>query len=206
MKSSDNQSGITLIELLVAMTIMVVITGMIILTWSSLQKSFSFTSRSDEQRELTRDAVSRIAREIRDLQGPAGLEPVVAAEPNKFSFYSSFNLQNQLPASQPKATIYTYVPGTKDPEDGIIYRQRDNGPSVPIMRNVVNGARTPIFSYVIYRGGEQFPVDPLTVLEPQDMQSIVSVEIHVISDLNPEKGPRPFDLRTSAQLRNLRLH
>lgn len=203
MKSSDNQSGLTLIELLVAMTIMAVVAGMIILTLFSLQKSYSFTTSSDEQRELTRDAVSRIAREIRDLQGPAGLEPVVAAKPNRFSFYSSFNVPNQLPTSQPKATIYTYVPGPEDPEDGIIYRQRDNGPSVPIMRNVVNGAGTPIFSYVIYSGGKQVPVP--TVTGP-DMQSIVSVEIHVISDLNPEKGPRPFDLRTSAQLRNLRLH
>jgi prepilin-type N-terminal cleavage/methylation domain-containing protein len=211
-RRNDKQSGITLIELLVAMTIMTVVAGMIIFTLFSLQKSYSFTTTSDEQREFTRDAVSRITREIRDIQGPAGLEAVVAAEPYEFSFYTSFNLPNQLPSSQPKAARFTY-----DPATDTIYRQRDgtdedssadNEPRVAVIRNVMNGdvpagSSTPVFRYVIYQDGHQVPLDRVT---GPDMQSIVSVEMHVISDLNPDKAPYYFDLRTSAQLRNLRLH
>ena len=212
MRSTKHQTGLTLIELLVAMTIMAVVSAMIILTWFSLQKSYSFTANSNEQREHARDAVARMAREIRDLQAPTGLAPVIAAEPNEFSFYTAFNLPDQLPSSQPQAARFTY-----DPDADTIYRQRDgsdtdsspdNEPLIAVMRNVVNGqipegSSTPVFSYVIYKDGEQQTVPRV---EGPDMQSIISVGIHVTSDLNPGKAPNYFELRTSAQLRNLRLH
>ena len=214
MRSTKHQTGLTLIELLVAMTIMAVVSAMIILTWFSLQKSYSFTANSNEQREHARDAVARMAREIRDLQAPTGLAPVIAAEPNEFSFYTAFNLPDQLPSSQPRAARFSYDPNK---DTNTIYRQRDgsdtdssaeNEPAIAVMQNVMNGqlpagSSTPVFSYVIYKDGEQQTVPRV---EGPDMQSIISVGIHVTSDLNPGKAPNYFELRTSAQLRNLRLH
>jgi len=60
------ESGITLVELVVVMSIMTVLSAMVIASWASLQKSYSFTTRSDRQREIARDATSRLTREIRD--------------------------------------------------------------------------------------------------------------------------------------------
>ena len=68
--------------------------------------------------------------------------------------------------------------------------------------NVVNSPSAPVFTYLVYDGlGNQVP---MTTVTGSAMQSILSVEIHVITDLNPGKSPNYFDLRTAAQPRNLR--
>jgi prepilin-type N-terminal cleavage/methylation domain-containing protein len=211
MRRSADQHGLTLIELLVASAIMVVVSAMIILTWFSLQRSFAFTSDSDHQREAARDAVTRSAREMRDVKAPEGLVAIVAAEPNEFEFFTGFNVSDQSPSAQPVEVRYVY-----DARTHTIYRQRDGSdtgwsaegePQIVVLRNVVNdrtpaGSSTPLFSYVVYKDGEQVTVNRV---DGPDMQSIVSVGIHVFCDLNPDKAPNYLELRTSAQLRNLRL-
>ncbi len=203
----EGQSGLTLVELLIAMSIMAVISTMVLVVWFSLQDSYAFTTRSDKQREFARDAAARMAREIRDIQAQVGFSAVVEASPSKFAFYSAFNLPNQLPVDKPRATIYTYESATKT-----IWRQRDKSadanqtaedePKVAVATNVVNSPSTPVFTYLVYDGfGNQVPV---TTVTGSAMQSILSVEIHVITDLNPGKSPNYFDLRTAAQPRNLR--
>ena len=65
-------SGLTLVELLVVMTIGVIVSGAILLTWSSLTRSFSFTTKSSDSQDFARDAVARMGREIRDME-PLGV-------------------------------------------------------------------------------------------------------------------------------------
>lgn len=211
-RSLNRQSGLSLVELLIAMTIMGVLSTMIIVVWVSLQDSYAFTTRSDEQREYARDAAARVTREIRDIQAQPGVDAVVVASPNEFWFYSGFNLPNQLPTDKPRATRYTY-----DATTNTLYRQRDksadadqsplNEPRVVVATNVVNGhvpsgSSTPVFTYVVYDGlGNQVP---MTTVTGSAMQSILSVEIRLITDVNPGKSPNYFDLRSAAQPRNLR--
>lgn len=209
-KRHAGQRGLTLVELLISMAIMGVISTMLLVVWFSLQDSYAFTSRSDKSREFARDAASRMTREIRDIQAQAGKPAVVVAEADEFWFYSAFNLPNQLPTDKPRATRYTY-----DSATNTIYRQRDKStdanqspidePKVAVATNVVNDevSSTPVFTYVVYDGsGNQ--VQKTTGLTLAEMQSILSVEIRVITDLNPGKSPNYFDLRTAAQPRNLR--
>lgn len=213
-KRRCGQGGLTLVELLVAMTIMGVISTMLLVVWFSLQDSYAFTSRSDKQREYARDAAARMTREIRDIQAQAGEDAVLVAEADRFLFYSAFNLPNQLPTDKPRATLYTY-----DAATNTIYRQRDKStdantipwdePKVTVATNVVNdqvpskwGSSTPVFTYYVYDGeGNQ---EEWTTVPASARQSILSVEIRVITDLNPGKSPNYFDLRTAAQPRNLR--
>lgn len=211
---SRRQAGITLVELVVAMSIMTVLSAMVIAGWASLQNSYSFTVRSDKQREIARDAISRMTREIRDIQSQEGIDAVVVAEADEFWFYSGFNLPNQLPADKPRATRYTYDPSTQT-----IYRQRDrsadadqsplNETPVPVVTHVVNdlvpsgeSTSTAVFTYIVYDGaGNQVP---MTTVTGSSMQSILSVEIRVIVDVNPGRAPTYVTLRTAAQPRNLR--
>ena len=210
----DHQSGLTLVELLVVMSIMTVVSAMVLVGWFALQNSYSFTTRSDKQRELARDATSRLTREIRDIQSQEGIDAVVVANANEFWFYSGFNLPNQLPTDKPRATRYTYNASTQT-----IYRQRDrstdadqspmNETPVPVVTHVVNGqvpagasTSTPVFTYLVYDGaGNQVP---MTTVTGSSMQSILSVEIRMIVDVNPGKSPTYINLRTAAQPRNLR--
>lgn len=207
------QSGLTLVELLVAMSIMAVISTMVLVVWFSLQDSYAFTTRSDKQREYARDAAARLTREIRDIQAQAGVDAVRVATADEFWFYSAFNLPNQLPTDKPRSTRYTY-----DAVTNTIYRQCDgsaggtdpnltSAPLIAVATNVINGqvpsgSSTPVFTYYVYNGaGTQVPMTSVT---GSAMQSILSVEIHLITDLNPGKSPNYFDLRTAAQPRNLR--
>ena len=64
------QRGITLVELLVAMTIMSVITAMLLMGWFALQRSYGFTTHSADARDSGRQAIQRMQREIRDAQKP----------------------------------------------------------------------------------------------------------------------------------------
>jgi prepilin-type N-terminal cleavage/methylation domain-containing protein len=205
-RNAKAQRGMTLVELLVAMSIMVVLSTMIIMVWVALQDSYAFTSRSDKQREFARDAAARMTREIRDIQAQSGVDAVVVAEPDEFWFYSGFNLPNQLPTDKPRATRYTY-----DANTDTVYRQRDksadadqsplNEPKMVVARNVVNDS-APVFTYLVYDGaGNQVR---MTAVTGSAMQAILSVEIRLIVDLNPGKSPNYFDLRSAAQPRNLR--
>jgi prepilin-type N-terminal cleavage/methylation domain-containing protein len=64
------QRGITLVELLVAMTIMSVITAMLLMGWFALSRSWAFTTHSADARDSGRQAMQRIQREVRDAEKP----------------------------------------------------------------------------------------------------------------------------------------
>jgi len=74
------QAGVTLIELLVAMIIMVVLSTMLVGGWISLQRSFAFASATNKARATARDAIDRVSSEIRAAQ-PYPL-PTPTSSPN----------------------------------------------------------------------------------------------------------------------------
>ena len=134
------QQGLTLVELLVAMSIMVVLSTMIVATWVSLTKAYSFSTRSDKQRDFARQAIDRMAREIRDAQQPLGgtSAAFTLAYPGEVRFYSTFNmllpgLDNILgtaddetasdPKSRPRLTRFIYVVTDTQDGTGAVYRQ-----------------------------------------------------------------------------------
>ena len=69
---TDRQAGLTLIELLIVIIIGSVISGALLMTWFSLNDSYSFTTRSSEAQDFARDTVARMGREIRDAEGEGG--------------------------------------------------------------------------------------------------------------------------------------
>ena len=93
------QDGMTLVELLVAMTIMGVLSTMVLLTWFTLQSSYASSEQNAKQRDVARNAVWRMATEIRDAQGTDGYPPVISAGANTIIIGTSFN--NAGNTSQP---------------------------------------------------------------------------------------------------------
>ena len=87
------EAGITLIELLIAMTIMTILSGMIVMGWVSLQRSYAYSTKSADARGTARDTMARMRREIRDAmtQPSSGLGPIVVAENNHIQIMSAFN-------------------------------------------------------------------------------------------------------------------
>lgn len=64
------ERGISLVELLVAMSIMGVITAMLLTGWFALSKSYGFTVHSADARDSGRQAMQRLQREVRDAEKP----------------------------------------------------------------------------------------------------------------------------------------
>jgi type II secretory pathway pseudopilin PulG len=210
----------TLVELLVSMTILFVVTTLIIVGWSSLQASYSSTIKGSEARDAARDAVSRMTREIRDMQPEtSGGSPIVSASDDEITFYSAFN--DAAAIDDPGTNGLTHVAlvrywyaydASSEPAEWCIYRQRDvNGdgsftaadPKLLVARNIVNGATLPgqsgpipVFQY--FDGGSANALStPVS-----DVSAISTIEIHVVADLNPEHTPTYFDLVTTIKPRN----
>jgi type II secretory pathway pseudopilin PulG len=219
---SGGESGITLVELLVSMSILALVTTLILVSWFSLQTSFASTSRASQSREFARDAVARMTLEIRDAQAIGSGSAIATAERFKIVFYSTFNQAgNENAWSAPRQTAFVYL-ADPDAKSGKIYRVVDgnNSGSVAdeltglpasghvVVDNVVNCSepdtltKTSLFRYSYY--------DSATgVFRTEDNVStstaaIREVHIRVLVDLNPGKSPVYMDLKTTAQPRNMR--
>jgi len=202
------QDGLSLIELLVGAVILSIVTSMVIMGWVSLQNSYSSTVKGDEARSTARDAMERMRREIRAIQPSTGQNGITQAGASEIRFTTAFNDLGPTGAGRIRLTRYWYAyDSAKTPEQWCIYRQRDinddgvftGDPSTIIARNVVNGivpsaeSPTPVFQY--------FGADGAATT---DLTKIATVQIRVITDLNPRRSPAYFDLMTTVQPRNLR--
>lgn len=200
-------SGWTLIEVLVAGTIGVIITGMLIVVWLALSASWTVTARGSEARDFARDAVARMSREIRDMEPRVGeLTAVSTAEPFKLSFSTTFNLEdNQSTTTAPVLTEYEYV-GAGEGE-GVLHRRRDTSNNgvidgadrdTIVARNLLNTVDQPMFTYTYIDEN----ADRITGSSPTTLDGIVVVTVRIIVDMQPGKAPQPMDLTTTVQLRN----
>jgi prepilin-type N-terminal cleavage/methylation domain-containing protein len=208
-----SQRGLTLIELLIAMSIAAVISAMIIMGWITLQNSYSYSSNSNKAREYARDGMSRMIREIRDGKGRSTTTPIAYATANEVRFYSVFNVaaaasdkatdvQGLLSYSAPLVT-YRY-----DTTSQTLYRSVGTGGTErPLVKHVVNNvvaegasASTPVFTYT-YLDASGVPVEASSVSSTY-LGQIRSVRVHLLVDLNPNHSPVYMDLVSTAQMRN----
>ena len=206
------QRGMTLVELLVAMIIMGVLTTMIIGTWISLTNAYSFTSRSDRQRDSANQAIARMAREIRDAQKVPGSTSgaFTFAYPNQIRFYSTFNMAgNSDPTSTPRLTrfmlrngaVYRDLAGN----DGLFDTSDAGEASRLLVKDAVNLSHTAdLFTYSAINAttGQMYQSSGIATLVPA--ARIQTVRILLLVDLNPGKSPNYMDISTTVEPRNMR--
>ena len=213
------ESGMTLVELLVAMLIMGILTTMIIGSWVTLTRVYSSTSRSNRQRDFATQAISRLAREVRDGQKVAAgtSTAFVRAYPDEIRFYSTFNTADaDNPTTTPRLTRFILKETDGTTHVGAIYRELagddglfdtndKNETSSLLVANVVN-LRTgdDLFTYYAIdpATGSMYPSDGMTTLVPADRIQTVGIFLQV--DLNPGKSPNYMDIKTTVEPRNVR--
>ena len=104
------QRGITLIELLAAMTISLVISSLILVSWFALSGSYANTTKRGKTGDWARVTTARMVREIRDVeQPPAAIAEVgmVRARPYYTVLYTTFNeAGNASAATPPRLVMY----------------------------------------------------------------------------------------------------
>jgi hypothetical protein len=117
-----DQRGITMVELVVSMSIMGVLTIMILVGWFALSRSYSFSLSSSDSRDMARQSVSRMAREIRDAENnlSASDTAIVRARARWIEFYTTFNMaSNEASSTAPRLVMYRLYP------DGELWRFYD---------------------------------------------------------------------------------
>jgi Tfp pilus assembly protein PilE len=206
------QQGLMLMELLVAIAIASIVSVMVLMSWFALQDSYGSSTKRAESEDIAREAVARMTREIRDMQGNAGQAAVISAQPNSIEFYTPFN-------DQGGKNLYTQYVLLPSASGGRLMRYRDVNQDgmwetgereTVIASNVVNGLLgVPVFTYT-YVDPYQDPANPGQVFITHQIPDVntarlLSVQIHVMIDLNPGHAPTYLDLETTAQPRNLRL-
>jgi len=210
----SDQTGMTLIELLVAMTITVVLSTLIISSWVMLTNAYSFNTRSSKQRDVANLALARMAREIRDAQKPAPTVNAFAhAYPNEVRFYSTFNeAGSDDPTQPPRLTRFVLEYGGNG--IGTIYRDEDGGDGVlsgsgddvrtTLVKDVVNNRQsTALFTYsaISDTTGQMYQSSETT---PVPSSRIQTVRIVLFVDLNPGQSPNYMDISTTVEPRNMR--
>lgn len=227
------QQGMTMIELLIAMSISLVITAMILVSWFALSKSYASTTKREKANDITRLALSRLVREIRDVEQPPASSSEVAivrARPFYVEVYTTFNKSgNQFASVAPRLVLYRLysngelwrfqdlnspangIQGLDDTaESGFSLSERTTGEGAQLMASFVANASTPstasptpLFTYIYYNSDGTLAHDH-DVRGTADRARIRAVEINLLLDLNPGKSPVYTHLRTTAQLRNTR--
>jgi prepilin-type N-terminal cleavage/methylation domain-containing protein len=214
-----DQSGVTLIELLVVMIIGVIVSGMLVATWINLQKSYAFTTRSDEQRDFARQAIQRMTAEVRDAQGvqSGGAVPaaIIFAYPNEIRFYSTYNTAGaSTPTTTPQLTRFIYRVTDASVGEGVIYREfagsdglfgTADDKSAVLVKYVANArSNTDVFTYYAYDTTTTALIHSsgTTTLIPASRVRNITITLHV--DLNPGKAPNYMDISTNVMPRNVR--
>jgi prepilin-type N-terminal cleavage/methylation domain-containing protein len=218
-----DERGVTLIEMLVAASIGVLLSTMLVGVWVALSGSYAYSSRSEKSRDLARQALSRLAREIRDAEALPGHDVIRSATPSEIRFTTTFNEEGNTSDIEPVLTRYWL-----DTTDGTLHRQRDSdgdglflhGSQVDpddrqeiVVRHVMNGRESPgtapagIFGYTwLDVVGQSVSAGP-DAAPGSDFagELIVGVDIGLVLDLNPGKAPEPARFATVVDLRNQQL-
>jgi type II secretory pathway pseudopilin PulG len=198
------ESGFTLIEVLLVSTLMIVVLGATLTTFESFQKNTAVNTRQNEAQEEARRSIDYLARELRNLASPTNDDPdsVKRAEQDDLIVQS-------VAASRPTGSAnlrnthfvrYCYNQATSR-----VVRQRltwttTDPPAFPAGEEcpssgweatdfaawIVNGER-PLFTYT---------------MTGSDLTTITEIHSSLFVDVNPGRNPSETTLSTSVFLRN----
>jgi len=121
-RAKRSQAGVTLIELLVAIVIAGIVSTMMLTSWFALQRSYANTVTANDNRDNARQAMSRMVREIRDVESQTTTTEaaVLRARAWWIEFTTTFNTAgNQAPTLAPHLVLYRLY------QDGTLWRFED---------------------------------------------------------------------------------
>lgn len=92
MRRLRSARGTTLIELLLAMSMMVIMLGATLSVWDALQDGDDRTQRMNDAQQEARQTVDRLARDLRNLASPSVLTDLSTIQPNAVERNEPFDL------------------------------------------------------------------------------------------------------------------
>jgi type II secretory pathway pseudopilin PulG len=200
------------------MVLLGIITTMLVGGFFSMQNSYAFTQRMNLARATAREALDRMASELRDC-APQSLTPsstntaIKLAGAYECDFYSSYNQSNASSDGTGKASLRLtrlYLTGSGDYRTLVLQRDTNNNGtfdapdrSITLATNVVNGSTKVNVPYIFTYGY----TDSAGVAQPPansvaDCSKLTWVKVRLLVDGNLNHSPNYIDLTTSVRPRN----
>jgi len=206
------QSGFSLIELVVAMTLMLVVMAAVFGVWFGLQRTYSFTDEDLTAQEQARAAMGEMVELIRTARcpDPAPSEElnmvIVWASPNSLICWSDVDRDLEHTLELVRFRVET------DPAIRSLYRDTSESGDIwftdahstrLVSSWVSNDDDNPLFTYTGTNGTpvEVSQVWPYQVIDPTEIRE---VGIDLLVDLIVDKAPVRHHLHSVVQPRNLR--
>ena len=200
----DGNSGITLVELLVAMMLMLVVLGAIYTVWFGLQRSYSFTNDDMSAQEEARAAMNEMVELIRTARqpDPAPSEDlalvIVSADANQLVCWTDTDRDAnhdlelvRFRVDESTRTLYRDDSHAGDPAFG------DSSTVRMVGKWLSNDAADPLFTYISGNGSTL----ATPVVDPTQIRQVV---IDLKIDIYTDEAPIAHELRSVVQPRNLR--
>jgi len=190
--------GFTFIETLVIIAIVTLISVAIV---NSILLFYRANTSALEQAQAVNEARRGIELLVRDIREASysdeGAFPIVSMETNQFYFYSDVDRDDKIERMRYFLDGSILRKGvTETAGDPPVYNDVDE--VVTIVSTDVRNAEqsTPIFTYYDTTGTE--------ITDLNDVTALRFVTVNLIVNINPERLPNEFTLRSSAAIRNLK--
>lgn len=197
-----DESGFTLVELLITCVLMTIVLGATLLALDSFQRNARLNDRQNDAQDLARQSTDLLARDLRNLASPTPLLPnaVDRAEAQDVIFQSEGKVKpvGSLNAQNTRRLRYCLA------SDGTLYRQVQTwitqaAPAAPSSGSCPDGAwgnEHAVAKHVV-NGGR-----PLFTYNSTALDQITEVSTSLYVDVNPGKSPSEVSLQSSVYLRN----
>ena len=197
MQYRSRQSGFTLLESLVVLTVFVMIIGAIVV---SLRYTYRGQRFAFEQADATRSARTGVERTVEYLREASyaddGAYPIVALATSSMTFYSDYDNDNKIERLRYFLTDTTFYRGVVESAGDPPTYATSSEVVTAVSNDVRNNALgTPLFTFYDRVGAQ---MSDLT-----DIDALAFVLVRLVVNLHPERAPEDFELRSSAALRNI---
>lgn len=213
------ESGVTLVELLIGMVITLAIFGATLTVVSAVSRGAQRTSEHNEAQDVARTYMDRLARQLRNLASPSIFTEDYQAQPYAVDSAAPYDLVFRMvdevrpggSLNQANVKRVRYCLDATDPSRGKLYQQEqtwidrasNNPPDLPSLAACpgTGWTRTMLVSgHVVNRTGGQNR--PLFVYNSADLQRISQIHADLYIDPTPGRAPVETRLGSGVTLRN----
>ena len=196
LKCTRKGAGFTLTETIIAIAIFIVVILAITVFIFYFYKTNIYNFQQISAINSARRGMETVVREIRETTySDTGSYPVVEAQDQSFTFYSDIDKDEKV------ERIRYFLDGS-DLKRGELEatgdspKYEDENEIVTVLSDKVRNGEGDVFTY--------YDKDNNEVEELEEITAIRLVEISLIVNIDPNRPPDEFTLKSSAQLRNLK--
>lgn len=199
----SKKSGLTLIELIMAMAILVIGMEGFSLLFSRVWRNNSYTLEMGQSSMKVSQGLSKIINYLRNTrQGDDGAYPVQLADDNELIVFSDYDKDGATERLHFYKNNQDILMGATDPTATLpkTYPAGDQQ-TIIIISNIVNDDSVPIFYYY----NQDYPADTTNnpVATPALTANVRLVKIYLETNIIPNRAPDNIKIQSFVEMRNL---